>query len=346
MKGSGDVVRIAGRSVGEGFSTLVVAEIGNNHDGQLEQGLRLIEEAARCGVDAVKFQAHLAEAEMLEDNTVPPHFPEPRYQFVKRMSLPREAHEALRAAALARGVLYFCSPFSIEAVRMLEEVGVPCYKIASGEVTNLPMLRAIVRTGKPCILSTGMSTMDEIAEAVDEIRRGGGECVLMQCTSLYPAPYERLNLRAIQSLRERFGCPVGLSDHSSEIYAPVAAAALGACVIEKHFTLDRGLYGPDHKASLPPPEMAEMVRAVRKIERAMGDGRKILQDDPLPMREVFQKSIVSAVDIPEGAVIQEEMLTTKKPGKGISAARFDAVVGRRVRRFIPTHTLVREDDLE
>lgn len=332
--------------MGEDAPVFIVAEIGNNHDGSVEQGLRLITEAARCGVDAVKFQAHIAPAEMLRDDTVPPHFPEPRYQFVTRMSLDEAAHAAFQRAAVDAGLIYFCSPFSVEAVRMLERLRVPCYKIASGEVTNLPMLRMIAAMGKPVLLSTGMSTYEEIDAAVAEIRRARAPVAVLQCTSHYPAADDVLNLRAITIMRERYRCPVGFSDHSPDNVPSLAAVALGACVIEKHFTLDRSLYGPDHKASLTPPDLAALVQGIRRVERAMGNGRKELTEALHRMRDVFQKSVVSTVDIPEGQRITADMIATKKPGKGIPAARFDVVVGRRARRAIPADTLVEEDALE
>lgn len=339
------MLSIRGRAVGSGHPVFIVAEIGNNHDGDVRQGLRLVEEAARCGVDAVKFQAHIADAEMLEDNTVPPHFPEPRYQFVRRMSLSEQAHAELMRAATGFGLIYFCSPFSIEAVMLLDRLNVPCYKVASGEVTNLPMLRAIASAGKPVLVSTGMSTYGELDVAVDELRRHDVPLALLQCTSLYPAPDDALNLRAIAVLQQRFRCPVGFSDHSPDILPSIAAVAMGACIIEKHFTLDRSLYGPDHKASLTPVEMSNLVTSVRRIEHALGDGTKELSETIRRMRDVFQKSVVTVTDVPEGARIMAEMIATKKPGKGIPASQYDAVIGRRTRRAIPANVMIREEDL-
>lgn len=325
---------------------LVVAEIGNNHDGDVEQAKTLIKAAADSGVDAVKFQAHLVEAEMLYDDTVPPHFPEPRWQFMGRMSLTLEQHAEIKAFADEQGVIYFASPFSIEAVDLLEQVGNPFYKIASGEVTNLPMLRHIGRTGKPVLLSSGMSSWAELDAAVDEFKTRGNDLVVMHCTSKYPCPDDRLNLNAIPAMASRYGVPVGFSDHAPTIYPSVAAVALGARIVEKHFTIDKTLYGPDHKASMLPDEMAELVRAVRIVDAGLGDGDKTIPDDLTSTRTVFQKSVVSLVDIPAGAIIEEGMIGTKKPGKGIPANRYFEVIGKTAQRHIPADELVYEEDVE
>src|SRR5688572_5810187 len=202
----------------------------------------------------------------------PPHFPEPRWEFTKRMELTEDEHRRLQARAEERGLLFFSSPFSVEAVELLERVGNPLYKIASGEVTNPPLLEAVAATGKPALLSTGMSGLDEIERALKILRTGGGELLVLQCTSSYPAPPEKVNLRAMTAMGERFGLPYGLSDHTPDIHTSIAAVALGASAIEKHFTLSKRLYGPDHHASLVPEELARLVDGVRQVEAALGSG--------------------------------------------------------------------------
>ncbi len=336
---------IGGRQVGPGNPAFLIAEIGNNHDGSVRQAERLIDAAAEAGADAVELQTHIADAEMLPSTPTPPHFDEPRFEFTKRMELDRGQHEALKAFAEERGLVFFSSPFSVEAVELLEGLGVPAYKVGSGEVTNPPLLRAIAATGKPVIISTGMSGLEDVKAAVAILREGGTDVLVLQCSSRYPCPPEHVNLRAMDTLRDELGVPVGLSDHTPTIHTAIAAVALGAVAIEKHFTLSKRLYGPDHHASLTPDELAELVTAVRTVEAALGSGEKERDPELDPARATFEKSVVSRVKIPEGATIEESMLTTKRPGSGIPATRFDDVVGRRAARAIEENELVAEADL-
>jgi N-acetylneuraminate synthase len=338
-------MRIGERSIGEGSSPFVVAEIGNNHDGSLQQALRLIDLAAEAGVDAVKFQTHLAEAEMLESTPTPPHFDEPRYAFTQRMELSVEAHTTLKARAEHHGLVFFSAPFSVEAVDLLEAVGVPLYKIASGEVTNPPLLEAVAATGKPVLLSTGMSGFEEIDAAVAVLRAAGVELAVLQCTSTYPCPPEQVNLRAIPALAARYHCPVGLSDHTPGIYSAVAAVALGAVVVEKHFTLSKRLYGPDHHASLEPEELRELVEAIRATHAALGSGVKERDERHDPVRATFEKSVVVTEPVLAGTVLERSHLTTKRPGNGIPARRLETIVGRRAARDLAPDRLLEEADL-
>jgi N-acetylneuraminate synthase len=323
----------------------LVAEIGNNHDGSIRLAEKLIDAAAESGVDAVKFQTHIADAEMLPSTPTPPHFDEPRYAFMQRMELSREDHERLKAYAEDRGLVFFSSPFSVEAVELLEEVGVSLYKIASGEVTNPPLLEAVAATGKAVLLSTGMSGMEEIEAAADVFLSAGAELLVMQCTSTYPCPPEKVGLRVMTELGRSLGVPYGLSDHTPDINTSIAAVALGARCIEKHFTLSKRLYGPDHHASLEPEEMAQLVRAVREVEAALVEETK--ERDPAhdPVRAAFEKSVVVRIPVEEGAVITESMLTTKRPGNGIPARRLPEVVGRRAAQALDPGRLLEEDDL-
>jgi N,N'-diacetyllegionaminate synthase len=338
-------MQIAGRSLGPGTPTFLVAEIGNNHDGSLGQAKALIEAAAGAGADAVKFQTHLADAEMLPSAPTPPHFDEPRFEFTRRMELGFDEHVALKAFAEERGLVFFSSPFSVEAVELLERLDVPAYKLASGEVTNPPVVEAVAASGRPVLLSTGMSGLDEIAGAVSILREHGTPFLIMQCTSAYPCPPEKVNLSAMRTLGERFDCPVGLSDHTPEIYTAIAAVALGASCIEKHFTLSRRLHGPDHHASLEPDDLASLVAGVRHVEAAIGSGTKDRDPTLDPVRATFEKSVVTATSVPEGALIERAMLTTKRPGDGIPARRLPDVVGRRAARQLESNRLIEEADL-
>ncbi len=334
------------RSVGVGSPALIVAEIGNNHDGSVYQAERMIDAAAEAGADAVKFQTHIAEAEMHPSTPTPPHFPEPRWEFTKRMELSADEHVRLKQHAESRELLFFSSPFSVEAVELLEEIGNPCYKIASGEVTNPPLLEAVAATGKPVLLSTGMAGVEDVERALEVLSDGGaGEILVLQCTSSYPAPPEKVNLRAMVAMGERFQLPYGLSDHTPDIHTSIAAVALGAAAIEKHFTLSKRLYGPDHHASLTLEELARLVDGVRQVEAALGTAAKVRDPELDPARATFEKSVVSRGQIEAGAEIAREMLTTKRPGNGIPANRLPEVVGRRAARAIPANHVLETGDL-
>jgi N,N'-diacetyllegionaminate synthase len=336
-------VNIGGKELGP--RVFVIAEIGNNHDGSVRQAERLIEAAAEAGADAVKFQTHITEAEMLPSTPTPPHFDEPRWDFTKRMELSKDDHLRLKAFSEERGLVFFSSPFSVEAVELLEEVGVPAYKVASGELTNPPLLDAVAATGKPVLLSSGMSGLDDVERAAATLRSHGSELLVMQCTSNYPCPPELVNLRAMPMMGERLGAPYGLSDHTAGIWTSIAAVAIGAVAVEKHFTLSKRLYGPDHHSSLTPEELAQLVEGVRTVEAAMGTGLKERDPSLDPARATFEKSIVAKIPIPEGATLAAEMLTTKRPGNGISALRLAEVLGRKTTRPVEQNAQLQEADI-
>ncbi|HEY6892086.1 MAG TPA: N-acetylneuraminate synthase family protein [Solirubrobacter sp.] len=338
-------MRINGTEIGGGAAPLVIAEIGNNHDGSIRQAESLIQAAAVAGAGAVKFQTHIAEAEMLPSTPTPPHFDEPRYTFTQRMELSHDQHVHLKAYAEERGLIWFSSPFSVAAVELLEAVGTPVYKVASGEVTNPPLLQAIAATGKPVIVSSGMSGLDDVERAVTMFQAAGSDVLVMQCTSTYPCPPEQVHLRAMTMMAERFGTLVGLSDHTPDIHASVGAVALGAAAVEKHFTLSRYLYGPDHKASLEPADLAQLVTGVRNVHLALGSPEKLRDPGLDPARATFEKSVVSTVEIPAGTRIDPAMLTTKRPGNGIPATRIDEVVGRTTARAVAANVLLEPADL-
>ena len=336
-------MNIGGKELGP--RVFVIAEIGNNHDGSVRQAERLIEAAAEAGADAVKFQTHITEAEMLPSTPTPPHFDEPRWDFTKRMELSKDDHLRLKAFSEERGLVFFSSPFSVEAVELLEEVGIPAYKVASGELTNPPLLDAVATTGKPVLLSSGMSGLEDVERAAATLRSHGSELLVMQCTSNYPCPPELVNLRAMQMMGERLGAPYGLSDHTAGIWTAIAAVALGAVAVEKHFTLSKRLYGPDHHSSLTPEELAQLVDGVRTVEAAMGTGLKERDPSLDPARATFEKSIVAKIPIPEGATLAAEMLTTKRPGNGISALRLADVLGRKTTRPVEQNAQLQEADI-
>jgi N,N'-diacetyllegionaminate synthase len=326
------------------MGVLVIAEAGMNHDGSLGNAIRLAEVAAECGADAVKFQLHDAEAETTRDAPSPPYFQhESRWDYFRRTAFTDDEWRTLREACDAAGIEFFCSVFSLEAVERLERIGVERYKIGSGEVTNLALVRRVAATGKSLLLTSGMSSWAELDAAV---AAAGDDVTVLQCTSEYPTPPERVGLNVLGQLRERYGKPVGLSDHTIGNYAPYAAVTLGASVVEKHFTLSRELYGPDAALAVEPDELEDLVDGIREIETMLAN--PVDKDDLAPlaeMKRVFEKSVVSTSRISAGAEILEGMLAAKKPGTGIPARLLPDVLGRTARVDIPPDTVITEDML-
>jgi N,N'-diacetyllegionaminate synthase len=326
------------------MGVLVIAEAGMNHDGSLGNAIRMAEVAAACGADAVKFQLHDAPAETTRDAPAPPYFQnESRWEYFQRTAFSDEQWRALKEACDAAGIEFFCSVFSLEAVERLERLGVTRYKIGSGEVTNLGLVRRVAATGKPVLLTSGMSSWAELDDAVGA---AGEDVTVLQCTSEYPTPPERVGLNVLAELRERYAKPVGLSDHTLGNYAAYAAVALGAVAVEKHFTLSRELYGPDAALAIEPDELEDLVDGIREIEAMLA--HPVDKDDVAPfaeMKRVFEKSVVTVADVAAGVRIERGMLAAKKPGTGIPAARLDEVVGRTAKVDLPADTVVTEDVL-
>lgn len=325
----------------------VVAEVGSVHDGSFGNAKRLIDVAAECGADAVKFQTHIAAAETTRDAPTPPYFrDEPRYDYFERTAFSREQWRPLREHAEGRGVEFLSSPFSTEAVILLEDVGMRRYKIPSGEVTNVPLLEAVAATGKPVLLSSGMSSWDELDRAVAALRRSSGSITVLQCTSEYPCPPEHVGLNVMIDMRERYGLPVGLSDHTLSAAAAYAAVALGATVIEKHITFSRRMYGSDAAHSMEPEEFAAMVRGIREIEVMLT--HPVDKSDTGPFRQmkaIFEKSVVALADVPAGAVFSPSVLGVRKPGTGLAPRFLADVVGRRAARDVRANTPLTSADV-
>ncbi len=343
---------IAGRSIGRDRPCYVIAEAGVNHNGELSLAMRLVEAAAKAGADAVKFQTFSADRLATEGA------PKADYQrqgaeetqsqreMLRRLELSAGAHRSLIDACRRHGIEFLSSPFDEESADLLDSLNVPAFKIASGELTNLPFLAHVARKGRPIILSTGMSTLDEVRAAVRTIQEEGNKTVaLLQCVSCYPADPADVNLRAMATMEKAFEVPVGYSDHTRENEVALAAVALGACILEKHLTLDRSLPGPDHLASTEPREFAELIRGVRAVESALGSGEKRPAAAESAVAAVARKSLVAVRDIPAGSAITAEMIVAKRPGTGLSPSLRDRVVGRRATRDIPAGALLREDML-
>jgi N-acetylneuraminate synthase len=329
----------------------VVAEVAQNHDGSLGMAHAFIDAAANAGADAIKFQTHIAAAESTPSEPWRKPFSDQdttRIDYWKRMEFSETHWSGLRDHARKRDLLFISSPFSMEAAELLTRVGVDAWKVASGEISNPDLLDAMCATGLPVMLSTGMSPSDEIDTAVERIQKSGVPLAVMQCTSIYPCPPELVGINLIPTFRERYGCAVGLSDHSATIYPGLAAATLGIEVLEVHLTLSREMFGPDVVASITPTEMRQLVDGIHFIERMRANPAN---KDKLPrsvtsLRGIFMKSVVVRDDLPAGTVLREEHLTTKKPGSGIPAGELPSLVGRRLRKAVDRDTLLAPEDLE
>lgn len=341
-------VHIGSRGVGPGHRPLIIAEAAVNHQGDVEHAKRMVHVAHAMGADVIKFQLHLPDREMLREVPGSSNFEIPLHDILVETHLTIDEHRGLKALCEQLGILYLCTPFSREAADMLEDIGVVAFKTGSGELTNLPLQEHIARKGKPMIVSTGMSLVEEIRETVDLIQGIGTPLVLMHCVSAYPAPYRITNLNLIQRYHERFQVPVGLSDHSRGIYTALGAAALGAAALEKHFTLDKLQRGPDHPVSIEPDELGELVKGASAIFEALGDERKIFEEE----QEIVawaRESVVSEVPIRKGAVIQEGMVWVKRPSPGptgIPAKALRRVLGAAAAHDIPQDTQLQWSDLE
>lgn len=327
-------------------ATSLIAEIGSVHDGSFGNACNLIEAAAECGATAVKFQTHIAEAETLPSAPMPAYFKgEPRMEYFRRTAFTEPQYRELAVVAAAAGVQFLSSPFSLEAVDLLERLGMPLYKVPSGEVTNLPLLERLAATGKPVLLSSGMSDWRELDAAV-AVLRSGGPLTVMQCSSLYPCPPEKVGLNVMREMGERYGLPVGLSDHTLGPAAAVAAAALGAVVIEKHFTFSRLMYGSDARHSMEPGEFRALAGALREVSAMLGGPvDKADASAYAGMKVTFEKSIVLARDLPAGAKLTRADLAFKKPGDGIPAAEHALVAGQTLAAPRPANHQLAWDDL-
>jgi len=325
--------------------TLIIAEAGVNHNGDLALACRLVDSAAEAGADMVKFQTFSADR-LVTARAVKADYQaqstdagESHYAMLQRLELTRDMHVALIAHCESCGIRFFSSAFDEQGSDMLEELGLDRFKIPSGEITNLRLLRRVGGYGKPVILSTGMATLDEIDAALDALVRSGAprKCItVLHCNTEYPTPMADVNLRAMMSIRDAFGVAVGYSDHTPGIEVAIAAVALGATVIEKHFTLDRSLPGPDHKASLEPAELKAMVTSIRNIEQALGDGVKRPSPSEARNIPIVRKSLVAKCAIRAGEIFGESNLAAKRPGTGLSPMLWDEVIGRKAPRdFAP-----------
>ena len=346
-------IQVGDKRIGEGEPVFIIAEAGVNHNGDVELAKRLIDVAVKAGADAVKFQTFKAEvlvtatAPKAEYQTETTPVDESQLEMLRKLELSKQDHDVLSAYSRQKGILFLSTPFDEESADLLDALAVPAFKISSGDLTNSPLLSHVAKKNKPIMLSTGMADLAEVRDAVETLNAAGcDKIVLLHCVSDYPADPGDVNLRAMQTMRETLNLPVGFSDHTQGLEVALAAAALGAAVIEKHFTLDRALPGPDHRASLEPDELKKFVSGIRTVQSSLGSGEKVPTQRELETAKVARRSIVATQTIAAGQVVERNMIAMKRPGTGIPPARLDSVVGRKTRVEILAGTLLEMEMFE
>ncbi len=338
------MITIQGREVGYGCPTFIIAEACDNHMGSLDTAIEMARQAKLAGADAVKFQHHLPDEEMLPDIPMSDNFDEPLYEFLKKYALTLEQHKAIKEFCDQIGIIYICTPFSWAAASELDTLNVPVFKIGSGEMTDIPSLVRISGLGKPMIVSTGMATIDEIKRTYDALIFRDTPLAMLSCVSEYPPVYEDVNLRVITEMARLFPeAVIGHSDHTPDIYTCFAAVTLGAAILEKHVILDKRTPGPDQSVSIDFGELASLVDGVRKIEAALGSEKKVHEREQ-QIRDWAFRSIVTTQAIKKGETISQDMIWSKRPGTGIPSWKMDEIVGQTAARDIPQNALLSWDD--
>lgn len=342
-------IKIRNRIIGENQPPFIIAEACINHQGDISIAEKMVYMAHTMGAECIKFQIHVLENEMLRNAPQSDNFDEPLWDTLEKTNLSVAEHIRLKKLCEKLGILYLCTPFSRKGADILDsEIRVDLYKTGSGELTNLPLIEHIARKRKPMIVSTGMCLIEEIKKTVELIKKTGTPFILTHCVSAYPTPYERVNLGLIPRYRKMFGVPIGLSDHSKGIYTALGAVALGACVVEKHFTLDKTQKGPDHASSIEPGELGELVKGAGAIYMALGSERKIFPEEE-QIISWARESVVSELDIPKGTLITNGMVWVKRPAPGsgaIAASDLNKIIGKIAKRHIPKGVQVRWSDLK
>lgn len=329
--------------------TFIIAEIGVNHNGDIDLAKKLILKAKECKVDAVKFQTFKAENLVTKDTQKADYQKQnseedTQFEMLKNLELSKEDFKILKDFTLENDLIFLSSPFDLESVDLLEDLDIPAYKLGSGELNNFELIKYIESKNKPLILSSGMATLEEIKETVQQIKNKDN-LILLHCITGYPSDIKDANLNFIKTLQTEFNIPIGFSDHSPGIELPIAAVALGAKVIEKHFTIDKQLPGPDHAASLDYNEFKEMVKAIRNVELAMGDGIRKLNQKEMDIKEVARKSIILNKDIKKGTILTKDMLIIKRPGTGLAPKEIDNVIGKTTNKDLKRDDILKWDDL-
>jgi len=342
-----DTVQFDSRTIGAEAPCFIIAEAGVNHNGELETALKLVDAAVRAGADAVKFQTFQADkvasfnAPKADYQVKATDELESQFEMLRKLELPRDAHYELQSFCRERNIIFLSTPFDEESVDFLDSIDIPLIKVGSGEITNFPLLHHIVEKGKPVILSTGMSSLAEVGQAVQQIQQVGNEqIVLLHCVSNYPANPLDTNLNAMATMCTAFRVPVGYSDHTPGIEVALAAVALGACVIEKHFTLDCSMEGPDHKASLEPEDLKALVDGIRKVESALGNGIKEPAASEANTKAIARRSLIAARDIHPGQSLTTEDIDIKRPGTGLPPGMKCYLLGLKAREHVPAGSIL------
>lgn len=346
-------IKIGNRSIGSGEPVFIIAEAGVNHNGDVNLAKQLIDEAVVAGADAIKFQTFHTDnivtctAEKAGYQKKSTLSDESQYEMLKKLELADDVFRELSDYAKKRKILFLSTPFDAESVDLLDQIDVPSFKIPSGEITNFPLLKIIAEKKKTIILSTGMATLGEVEDAFHYLKICGAEdIILLHCTTSYPASMHSVNLRGMETLRCAFQVPVGYSDHTAGITIPIAAVAMGACVLEKHFTIDRRLSGPDHEASLEPQELHAMVKAIRDVEMATGNGIKGPNDEEVAIKKIVRRSIVARCDIHAGDILKESNLAIKRSGTGIEPKFYESILHKNARIQILKDQAINWDMIE
>lgn len=329
-------IKIGDKAIGAGEPVFVIAEAGVNHNGDLNIAKQLVDVALDAGADAIKFQSFNAES-LVTDSAPKADYQlrttsqaESQLEMLQKLELSADAHRDLQAYCQRKGIMFLSTPFDEKSADLLDTLQVPAFKISSGDLTNSPLLEHIAKKGRPLIISTGMSTLAEVKAAVETVKRSGCEqLVLLHCVSNYPSDPAETNLRAINTLQKTFGVPAGFSDHSEGTEIALGAVALGAAVVEKHFTLNRNMAGPDHRASLEPEQLRQFIRGIRTIEASLGTGEKVPASSELEVAKIARRSLIAMQDIPVGTLISRQMIGLKRPGTGLPPALLDSIIGRR-----------------
>jgi N,N'-diacetyllegionaminate synthase len=345
-------INVAGKKIGIGEPCFIIAEAGVNHNGEYKQAKKLVDIAVAAGADAVKFQMFNPDLIVTDTATVPPYVEKnigekiTQHKMLTHLALPYDEFLKLKDYCDQKNIIFLCTPHTYDAIDFLENI-VPAYKFGSGDLTNIPALRHAAQKGKPMILGTGMATLDEIQDAITAINtEHNSQIIALHCTTNYPCPLEEVNLRAMQTMQNKLDCLVGYSDHTMGTFVPVLAVALGATVVEKHFTIDKNLPGPDHQASLEPKELTAMVQDIRNAEKVLGSGDKKPTASEQKLIRIVRKSIVATHDIHKGTVLDETMLSIKRPGTGLPPREFPFFIGKKTKRAIPKDEFLTKDMVE
>jgi len=339
-------IQIGRRKIGSQYSPFIIAEVGINHGGNFDKAIECVDVAVKAGADCIKFQCHITEAEMIPTDIKPGGISEERlWDIIKRCELTEDEERRIKKYCEEKGIIYLCTPFSREAADRLQSMNVLAFKIGSGECNNIPLLEHVAKMGKPIILSTGMNDIESIKRSVAVIQRYNCPLMLMHCTSMYPTPYEKVRLGAIKELQETFDLPIGVSDHSIGIYSCLGAVALGACALEKHFTVSRQWLGPDIPISIEPDELAELVRGSEAIFSAL-EGRKTILPEEQPVIDFAYASVVTIAPIKAGKTFTLENIWVKRPTGHIMARDLYRVLGKKALRDLEENYQIRREDVE